>query len=147
MLITPHLLAGAVIADKVGNFSWPMVAGVLISHFLLDAIPHRDEIDKNHLSRKQIIACLFDLVAGTILVWVVFRQLNLELAFFGAGIGILPDIVDNLPIIFKSLSSVKWWRAYHQFHIKIQSIKPNWVVGILTQIVVVIGLLLWLNVK
>jgi len=147
MLITPHLLAGAVIANKVGNFSWPVVVLVLFSHFLLDAIPHRDEIDMDHSSRRQIFACLLDLIVGVILVWLVFRQLNLGLAFFGAGWGILPDIIDNLPVIFKSLGSAKWWRAYHQFHTKIQSIRPNWVVGLLTQILIVIGLLLWLNVK
>lgn len=147
MLITPHLLMGAVIAEKVGSFSWPVVVLALISHFLLDAIPHRDEIDKNHLSLKQIMAILVDLVIGIILVWLVFRKMNLTLAIFGAGIGILPDIVDNLPLIFKSLSSTKWWQDYHSFHSKIQSIKPNWVVGLLTQLIVIVGLLLWLNVK
>lgn len=144
MLITPHLLAGAVIADKVGDFSWPTVLLVLISHFLLDAIPHRDEIDKNHLSRKQVIAVLVDLVIGITLIWLVFQKMNLILAIFGAGIGILPDIVDNLPLIFKSIGNNKWWRSYHHFHSKIQAIKPNWTVGLLTQIIVVIGLLVWL---
>ncbi|MBU1082897.1 hypothetical protein KKE14_00435 [Patescibacteria group bacterium] len=147
MLITPHLLAGAVIADKVGDFSWPVVVLALISHFILDAIPHRDEIDKNHLSRKQIIAVLIDLVVGIVLIWLVFREMNLMLAVFGAGVGILPDIVDNAPLIFKSIGHNKWWQDYHHFHGRIQQIKPNWGVGLLTQIIVIISLVVWLNVK
>lgn len=147
MLITPHLLAGAVIADKVGSFSWPVVALALLSHFMLDAIPHRDEIDKNHLSRKQIVAVLVDFVVGIILLWLVFRGTNIALIAFGVVMGILPDIVDNLPIFLKSLSKTKWWQAYHRFHSNIQQTKPSWVVGLLTQFLVIVGLLLWLNVK
>jgi hypothetical protein len=144
MLITPHLLAGAVIAEKVGSFSWSVVVLALVSHFILDAIPHRDEIDKNHLSRKQVIAVVIDFAVGVTLLWLVFRETNLMLIAFGAVIGILPDIVDNLPIFLKSLSKTKWWQAYHQFHSKIQAIKPNWIAGILTQLIVIAGLLFWL---
>lgn len=146
MLITPHLLAGAVIADKVGSFSWPVVVLATLSHFILDSIPHRDAINDNRLSKTQLIVSTIDLLIGVVLIWLVFRENNLNLAFFGAGWGILPDVIDNLPVIFQRLKKTKWWQVSHYWHCKIQCFKPSWTVGLFIQVLIVM-LLIWVKVK
>jgi len=52
MLLTPHILVGALIGFKIQN-PWLVFILAIISHFALDAIPHR-EYDIKALKKKKI---------------------------------------------------------------------------------------------
>lgn len=64
MLLTFHSLAGAAIAKKIKKpyFSWPLA---LVSHFVLDSLPHWDFFtDGIRLSTGIYFAILFDFLLG-----------------------------------------------------------------------------------
>lgn len=143
MLPGPHLLAGAAIATKVGSFAWPVVVLALLSHVILDIIPHSDTVDeKNVLNKTQIIVCAIDLLITGILFYIFFKG-SLALALFGAFWGLFPDFIDQSKLIFPKIKQNKSWQVFHRYHENIQKIKPNWFWGILTQIVVVVLILIW----
>lgn len=53
MFYIVHVLAGAVIAKYFPNFFLVIILG-LISHFLIDAIPHKDSIIDGNSFKKHI---------------------------------------------------------------------------------------------
>jgi len=143
MLAAPHLITGAAIAIKLGSFSLPTALLAILSHVILDAIPHRDEIDERGLlSTRQIIVSSIDVLAGMALVYFVFKD-NLALAGFGAFWGLFPDFINQSKIIFPQVKQNKIWQIFRYYHNIIQKIKPNWFWGLLTQIVVIVLILIW----
>lgn len=143
MLPGPHLITGAVIATKIGSFSWPVVVLALLSHVILDAIPHSDTIDENNpLNRKQIIVCLIDLLIAGVIFYIFFRH-NLALALFGAFWALFPDFIDQAKLVFPKIKQNKNWQFFHKYHELIQKVKTNWFWGILTQIIIIAIALAW----
>ncbi len=143
MLPGPHLIAGAVIASKIGSFSWPVIVLALLSHIILDAIPHSDTIGgKNILNKTQITVVIIDFIIAASLIYIFFKD-NLTLALFGAFWAVFPDFIDQAKLIFPKIKQNKAWRLFHYYHELIQSIKLNWFWGLSTQIVVVVLVLTW----
>ena len=143
MLPGPHLIAGAAIATKLGSFSWPTIVLALLSHVILDAIPHADTVEAdNPFNKLQIIIIIVDLIIAVSIIYIFFRD-NLALACFGAFWGLSPDFIDQSKLIFPAIKQNKYWKIFHHYHALIQSIKPSWFVGILTQVVAVILILIW----
>ena len=143
MLAGPHLIAGAAIATTIGSFSWPVVVLALLSHVILDAIPHADTVDKNNPFNKiQIIICTIDILLAVVLIYIFFKD-NLALAWFGAFWGLFPDFIDQSKVIFPKVRQNKAWQFFHRCHSGIQVIKPNWFWGIITQIAVIALVLTW----
>ena len=54
MLRTPHFLAGATIGYFV-PIAGPAVLIALVSHFVLDAVPHTDTIGGYHINKANIL--------------------------------------------------------------------------------------------
>jgi len=143
MLAGPHLIIGAAIATKVGSFSWPVVVLALLSHVILDAIPHSDVVDENNpFNKTQIIICAVDFLLAMFLILVFFKD-NLSLAWFGAFWGLFPDFIEQSKLIFPKVRQNKAWQVFHHYHSAIQKIKPNWFWGTLTQVIVVVLALIW----
>lgn len=59
MLITPHFLTGLVIAEGIPE-TIPAAVAAIGSHFVLDAVPHRDTIGGHHLNAANVILVLGD---------------------------------------------------------------------------------------
>lgn len=125
MLYTPHFLTGAAIVKTIPNpiISLPFV---LISHILLDLIPHHDfeikpgmnikdiwEIGENGARREKkryflIGALAFDIILMSItFAWILLGWKN-YLMLLGGILAILPDVVEQgLLILGKPLPSVQ----------------------------------------
>lgn len=143
MLLSPHLITGAVIATKIGSFSWPVIILALLSHIILDAIPHSDTVDENNpFNKVQIIIIIIDLIIAVSLIYIFFKD-NLALAWFGAFWGLFPDFIDQAKLIFPKVKQNKTWQIFHHYHSIIQKIKPNWFWGLLTQIIIIVIVLAW----
>ena len=86
-----HALAGALVAAAIDK---PLIAlpAALLSHFVLDAVPHWDYKIKPHIARRQVIM-FADLVLSLalLLVLAVTVDANPWLVIFGGLLGILPD--------------------------------------------------------
>lgn len=143
MLPGPHLITGAVIATKIGSFSWLVIVLALLSHIILDAIPHSDTVKENNLFNKtQIIIVVIDFVIAMSLIYIFFKD-NLILALFGAFWALSPDFIDQAKLVFPKIKQNKTWQFFHKYHELIQKIKTNWFWGILIQIIVIVIALAW----
>lgn len=108
MFTVVHATAGIIVGKYSHNFIFGLIFG-LISHYLLDVIPHGDEklIDDReafrqnfHLSRKQKICFFFialaDLLIAIIIASILYYQqiIDINPAMMGAILGsIFPDLI------------------------------------------------------
>jgi len=152
MLITTHGLVGACIGKEVGYPPLAFLLG-LISHFILDSIPHcdgpddkagRGENEPNSFAQYAFVAA--DIIIGVFIV--VYLSSN-NLASAGLIWGIigaeLPDVIDNVPF-WIGIRKVPGFKQFHAFHAKIQSIKiPLWL-GMLSQYSIA-AIFLWLILR
>ncbi|HET9411834.1 MAG TPA: hypothetical protein VFO38_03240 [Candidatus Saccharimonadales bacterium] len=111
-----HVLTGCAIAIAVKQ---PLLVApsALLSHFLLDAIPHFDHTHYRHGSKyffKIMTADTILSVAATILVMWAIPQYAAVIAL-GAFFAILPDI---LWVYYYTHNRPAWW--FFRFHSKIQ---------------------------
>lgn len=123
MLLTPHTLAGLVIAYEVKD---PLLALplALASHFALDLIPHWDFLagvkEVTGVIKKRILGDF--LVALTLGLWICLRQLPDVASFwrfiFCAFLANLPDGLEMPKSIFGKdlLVSRLIYRFQHVFH-------------------------------
>jgi len=103
MLITTHALAGVFISQQVGHPAWAFFIG-LLSHFILDIIPHGDEyiaewIYKKHFKRRAFLVVFTDFsVLSIFVIFLLFKIELPQLSILLAGVigAILPDIFDNV---------------------------------------------------
>jgi len=119
MVLTPHMLIGAAIGSQVSS-SWLAFLFGLISHYLIDSIPHWEYIDRANASDpghvKQI---LLDFVIGIILILaLVWSDLNMIIVIAVMG-SILPDFLHGMCYNF----NIKWLKPHLLMHHKIHSFK------------------------
>lgn len=151
MLETPHVAVGAAIAINVGN---PFLALpiVLMSHFVLDKIPHwnphlnTDLKKTGKISKKNTRIVVADsvlaLILGTTIAFSAMPDLAMvTIVLLSCFVAVLPDLVEA-PYYFlrkkgKAIERfIKWQKS-------IQSdTTPFW--GLLTQGVIVLAALLWI---
>jgi hypothetical protein len=140
-----HVLIGMVIGLKF-NILLIVILG-LISHFLLDIIPHWDgsynkkefeKTGKYEFNRKTTIIRSTDAIIALILIGVFFNITNSYLLLFGAFISLLPDLVKGGYII--GLNKNKSFMKYLRWHSKIQG-ETSALKGLLIQAVALIILL------
>ena len=133
MLITPHFITGAAIGLTTGQI-WPTIFLALLSHFVLDSVPHRDDVreDGDYISTRQYKASLVDLIiASSIFVGVVVMMgLDWKIALLGSFFGIFPDMIEVVALFYKPFTRVRWYKTFHAFHMWIQQVKPNWAFGL-----------------
>jgi hypothetical protein len=145
MIISVHFLAGGVVGEAIGNPFFAFLLGIAL-HFVLDAIPHFDNVLKNgKWNYKQVIFTALDVAATA---WILFVYLKPDHNFtnpllWGALGGVLPDLLDNIP--FLTVRNTKFGKLLHKFHLKIHAKTPGWIVGSITQIIVVILFVIWHN--
>jgi hypothetical protein len=108
MIICPHLIVGAAIGAKIKNIGWIIVLAI-ISHVVLDKIPHWDYGDKETKRFKEskslealftfFVKLLIDGLIGLILIILVIwyrKTMDLEHlipVLIGMFFAILPDIL------------------------------------------------------
>lgn len=141
-----HVLAGAAIAKFFPNLLLITILS-LISHFIIDAIPHRDSLfDRNVFKNSYKIkltnkAILFEVIESflTILLIIYIQiKFNSILMLFSIFISLLPDIA-KLGYLTK-LRNNKLFKKYMLFHSKIQK-DVSWKIGILIQLAIGIVLI------
>lgn len=126
MVATPHALAGAFASRFARSPRGALAAGV-ISHLVLDRIPHSDY----RLSNRT--ALLADLTTATLVSAALSRRNRLTAA--GAFGGVLPD----LAMVAEQRTGLRVTLPLH--HANHTSIEPPIVIGVLTQLITT-GLLL-----
>lgn len=147
MLIASHALVGGTIGELVDNPILALLLGI-ISHFVLDAIPHYDTTDDGRYTKRQLALFLFDLIIGVVLIVILLPTIHHSLSFFAGMVGgILPDFIDNVPFWNKHFQSTRFGKSFHEFHTRIQPIKLSPVPGLLVQLVFLIGTVLILVSK
>jgi len=116
MVLTPHILVGAAVGTQVSNI-WVAFLFGLISHYLIDFLPHWDYLDVFKINNyKHIIKVSLDLIIGTVLVlsltWSEFNIIIIFSAIFGS---LLPDFLNGISMNFE----FKWLKLHTQMHYKI----------------------------
>jgi len=148
MILAPHLLLGATIALKVQN---PVLAIILalLSHYLLDFIPHIEYNIKNikerqwHKAGPEIRNVLFDFLAGVLLIF--FSTDNTLFVYICAFVALIPDFLTFLNIALPN-KILELHSAIHQKKIhflKNKKISKFWRVS--SQIITIIILLILLK--
>ena len=111
MLYTPHLLTGAVILKFVPN---PIVGLplALLSHFILDMMPHNDfdikpgitlrEFLRMEKRRRNLIitALVVDFIFAAIAFFYLFFAFKNFWLNLGGVFGVLPDLIEQILMLF-----------------------------------------------
>ena len=118
MVIVPHMLAGAAIGAHSPNV-WAAFCFGLLSHYLLDSLPHWEYLDSIKISKfKHLAKILIDLIIAIIIVLIVAWPLKI-IIIFGIMGALLPDFIEFLYINYK----IKLLRPLSLFHHKVHYYK------------------------
>lgn len=92
MTATNHVLTGALIGLTIHQ---PVIAIVvaLISHFVLDAVPHYGDEDHVHRHFKIVLICDMLLASGCLVVLFVLQPVNWQLAIVCGITAASPDLM------------------------------------------------------
>ncbi len=142
MIVTVHVVAGGVIGELVGNPAAAFLLGI-ISHFILDSIPHFDNLDNECFSPRQIAFTAADfMISFSLLFGVIKLPLNQTIFssvfFWGALGGFFPDLFDNVPFWKERFIATKFGTRYHKFHENLHHGQPAPLIGLSTQLAVVV---------
>ena len=152
MILLTHALVGASVANLL-SFNPALAFGAsFASHYLIDAIPHRDYghyyfLDRNsepthyifHNYRlfSQIFAMSLDIILSVILCSIIFftNPATIFITLVGIAGGILPDFLQLIYHLYKKGPMI----SVQKFNEKIHAPKPSsFIYGILTQVFVVL---------
>lgn len=121
----------------------------LVSHFVLDMIPHWDGFfDKEHfvlfgkaeIDRVTVLVEAAGFLIGVALVTLIYVKSNYNwLVIYGAFISLLPDLIKIG--YFTRLRDNKIYMGYLKFHARIQR-DVGWKLGMLIQTAIIIVLLI-----
>lgn len=139
MVSLAHALTGASIACAFPN---PViyVPSSLVSHYILDAIPHYDlgSTIKNYKKNKKTSLCLafFDVLFAFFAIMIFGFLTKQKFNFyFGAFLGILPDLIEA-PLNFFN-KKYKFLIIFNKFHGKYHHNSKKMTTGIITQIITI----------
>ena len=141
-----HVLAGAIIAKFFPNL-FVIIILSLLSHFLIDIIPHKDSLfDKRVFKKSYKIkitdkAVLFEIIKSILtLLLIIYLQIHFKslLMLFAIFVSLLPDIVKIGHLT--NLRNNKLFKKYMLFHSRIQK-DVSWKLEILIQLIVAIILI------
>lgn len=114
MALTTHLLVGAAIGSQVHSLAAIFILG-LISHFVLDRLPHWDyagNLDqeiKRHLP-KFILKTSVDFLLGSLFIYLNFKNSPVQTyVLWGAFSSILPDGLLMLEHLLKLYFHRRFW--------------------------------------
>jgi len=143
-----HALLGAYFGIKFESI-WLVVVVGLLSHFVLDWIPHWDGGFDHKTFRKGYVARLnkglvflrtMDGLLMVLIVVLLYLRFDSGFVVIGAFAALFPDVVKIG--YFIGLRNKKWYKSYLLFHSNVEH-EVNPVLGLFTQVVAV-GILLWL---
>ena len=144
MFVTTHALTGGLLASKVANplFSYPLI---LISHFLMDRIPHWDFGTAFKRTQKARIAIFgfVDLTTALVLAWLVFQK-NASfnpLLWGGVILSFLPDLIELPALLFEFRPFPL--NKFEQFHSRCFHRKNKFLPGLIPQIIILALILLF----
>ncbi len=138
MITTVHTIAGGIVGEKVNNPLFAFFAGIAL-HYILDAIPHFDNVLENKLwTWKQWVFTSVDLIITALLLIYLKPELVVANPFiWGAIGGMLPDLLEHVPFWGKQFISNPIGKRLSNFHEKIHIQKQSGVViGMLTQVII-----------
>lgn len=121
MTLTTHATIGAVIGAATGNVLLAFLFG-LLSHFLVDIIPHGDrdmyEGHKNKTAQKRALAFVtLDAIIAVMVVSLMFAFSEHTVnAIIAAGIigAVIPDMIIGMHEILR-IKSLEWFHKLHFF--------------------------------
>ncbi len=146
MFYIVHILAGATIAKFFPNILLIIILS-LLSHFIIDIIPHKDSFSDKGLFKKKyeikltkrtILLEIADIFISILLIIYIYMQFNSSLMLLAIFISLLPDIA-RIGYITK-LKNNKTFKKYMCFHSKIQK-EVSWKLGLLAQTIATIILI------
>lgn len=152
MLETPHVFVGAAIATKIPN-PWVAIPLAFMSHFALEMVPHwnphlNTETEKyGHITKRSTIVTAADstfaLLSGSFIAYQSLPDWKHALTiFFACFASILPDLME-CPYFFLN---IKWkiiekWISFQKSIQNDVAIIP----GVFTQLLTIIGAILWIK--
>jgi len=151
MFLTIHGTVGAIIGQNLDNVWLSFILGV-VSHLLLDIIPHGDETlinDKNSVTKSEVkkiaeIAAVDGLIMSG-LVLTLINQGLIDLSWpvlFGIFGSILPDFITGFYLLFKFPWLKKILDFHFNLHLVLQKFKVSLAGGILIQLIVLFSSLI-----
>ena len=124
MFLTVHASAGIIIGQQTGNIWLAFLAG-LISHFLLDILPHGDQglikdrynitVEEIKLIRKLGITDTFNTGLLVVIIYLFGLITSPVTVLFAVAGSVLPDYINAFYIFFK----LKWLKWYFEIHYKL----------------------------
>jgi hypothetical protein len=147
MLITPHFLTGLAIA-KATPETVPAIMAAVTSHFILDAIPHRDTVGGKHLNTANTLKVVGDLAVALALWWWLIPE---SARWYALAIGLaanLPDAFEIPGLFWPKWNEQPVMKQFHHWHtavLQYSRAPKSWIVGILPQVVLVVCLLIYLT--
>ena len=146
MLLATHSISAGVMGEKLDDPILAFLLGIVL-HFVLDAIPHFDTTDAGKLTPRQLLLILIDGLIGLMILYLIFHRSEHRISLMaGVAGGILPDLLDNIPLWEKQFRKTKFGKLFHHWHDIIQrkKLKPLW--GIAVQVLIIIlSVYLFLN--
>ncbi len=152
MTLTTHAVVGAAVASLLPQYPVLGLCAAFASHFLIDAIPHRDyTIASSSIDPKIGAPMKYDkaffrdvIVIGGDALFGVFLSLlffatpqNFLLVFLGACIGILPDPLQFVYAHFPHQPFATLHCFHHWIHTR-HRLKDSLFVGVVSQLVFVL---------
>ncbi|MCX6746411.1 MAG: hypothetical protein NTX00_05405 [Candidatus Parcubacteria bacterium] len=142
MLLSVHATVGAIIGENVNT---PLLAFVLafISHFVLDIIPHGDDVlikaYRNDFKNKGVLyLIIFDIFSTALLLLLLFYFHKISLTqtvYWGIFGGILPDLM-----VASYEITNKFFKRTHKIHSWTHD-RIHWTIplklGILVQLIII----------
>lgn len=145
-----HALVGSWIGEEFNSVILIILLS-FVSHFIFDFIPHWDSgFSKN--DKKRFIVCesftvkkshlvmfCIDFIITLIVITFLYNDLHSKLMLLGAFTAVLPDFIKAG---YKTrLKKNKHFMNHLKFHARIQN-DVNWKLGIITQAIIIITLLI-----
>jgi hypothetical protein len=153
MIGTGHLLVGGAIGAAAATLLPPPLAVPvalacgIASHHLLDFIPHTDAATfwpgpkpRIPLSISLLVAC--EILLGLSLTGFFYFSLHTTLAFIGGAVGgILPDLLDEVPLWQEHFRRTGFGSVWHRWHTRLHcaDMTNSWVTGLVIDVLVVGG--------
>jgi tetrahydromethanopterin S-methyltransferase subunit F len=139
-----HILIGMIIGI-VFNSPLLIIPIALLSHFILDAIPHWDSVfdkiefiknGKTKIKKLDVFMKFFDIFLSIFIVFHFFKYYNKTTKIFlGIFASLLPDLL-KIGYLTR-IKNNKYYISYLKFHAKIQK-DINWKKGIFIQLILLI---------
>jgi hypothetical protein len=164
MIATSHVIIGGTVGVITGNPALGFAAGI-VSHFLMDMVPHLDspfpihyqddQYDQPIWDKKLLIFAWIDSVAAMILTIAIWYW-KFDLIFFspyawGALGAYLPDLLDNTPLWSAKIHRLHFFKPFHSVHLAVHDfwrfrfpMPQNWLLGTVSQILFIVPCLWFL---